>query len=155
MATFDQSLYVELALSAIEMKGVPNEDILAVPLDNRTEERKLFDTIYRSDGFSMFDIAAALATAFSVIGASAGFQLTWGPIIWGLIGAVVGAAAGFLIKLFMNRKKQKHTLKLSGKASELILIVYCKSEQVDIIEDILWDNFALGIAKMDDISHRS
>ena len=45
----------------------------------------------------------ALATAFSVIGASIGFKLAWGPIYWGLIGAFIGFVLGLAIRLFTER----------------------------------------------------
>lgn len=148
MATFEHSVYVELALSAMEKIGVPQENILAVPLNKRTEERKLFDSIHQADGVSLFDLGAALATAFSVIGASVGFRLAWGPIIWGVIGAFVGFLIGFSIDL-LTTVKRKNLKKVKGKTSELILIIHCDSNQIDIIEKILWDNLAIGVAKLD------
>ncbi len=39
---------------------------------------------------SLIDIGMVLGTAFSVIGASIGFKLLWGPIYWGLIGPFIG-----------------------------------------------------------------
>lgn len=149
MATLDHSHYVELALSALEMQNIPKENILAVPLNKRTEKRKLFDTIHGSDGISLFDLSAALATAFSVIGASIGFHLEWGPIIWGIIGAVGGFVLGFSIKLLTTNAKHKHQIKVEGKTSELILIIHCESDQVEMVEKILWDNLALGVAILD------
>lgn len=149
MSTFEHSIYVELALSALEKENIPKENILAVPLNNRTEERKLFDTIHRSDGLSLFDLGMALATAFSVIGASVGFQLKWGPIIWGIIGAIIGFILGFLINLWFHIKKGKKQRKIRGETSELILIVYCDIEQASMVEKIIWDNLAIGVARMD------
>jgi hypothetical protein len=149
MSTFEHSIYVELALSALEIKKISKENILAVPLNNRTEQRKLFDTIHRSDGLSLFDLASALATAFAVIGASVGFRLEWGPIIWGLIGAIIGFFLGFSIDL-MYVKKRKEQRKIKGKTSELIIIIRCSNDQVQMVEKVLWDNLALGVAKMDE-----
>ncbi|MFL6556937.1 MAG: hypothetical protein ACJ8MO_12555, partial [Bacillus sp. (in: firmicutes)] len=79
-STFETTSYLEMAISTLEKKGIKKECIFAVPLDNRIEERKVFDSIHRSDGTSLIDIGMALATAFSVIGASIGFELSWGPI---------------------------------------------------------------------------
>lgn len=148
MSTFEHSIYVELALSALEMKNISKENILAVPLNNRTEDRKLFDTIHYSDGLSLFDLAAALATAFGVVGSSVGFRLEWGPIVWGILYAIIGFIIGFMINLLKIKKKKKNRLK-KGKNSELIIIVHCLSDQVQMVEEILWDNLALGVAKMD------
>jgi len=150
-STFDHSMYVELAIIELEKRGITKEQIFAVPLDNRKEERKLFDSLHRSDGVSLIDLALALSTALSVAGASMGFELEWGPIIWGIIGAFSGFVLGVVIKwcyLKLANKKQKL---LRGRHSETILIVDCKKEQSEIVECILWEHFALGVAKIESI----
>ncbi|HZG77922.1 MAG TPA: hypothetical protein VEZ72_18870, partial [Paenibacillus sp.] len=86
-STFEHSMFLELAIAALEKYGIRKERMLVVPLANRKEERKLFDTLHRADGASLIDLGMALATAFSVVSASVGFMLAWGPIYWGLIGA--------------------------------------------------------------------
>lgn len=86
-STFNHSIYLELAIVALERSGIPKSQILAIPLEVKDDHFLLFDSIHQSDGISLFDIAAGLATAFAVIGVSVGFILTWGPIYWGLIGA--------------------------------------------------------------------
>lgn len=139
LSTFEHTVYLEMALSSLKLKNISREQILAVPLNNRTEERKLFDTIHRADGVSLFDLAAAFATAFAVLGASIGFQLVWGPIIWGLIGAISGFVIGFVIDYLFLNVKRKNERKLRGKTSELILIVHCQSDQAEMVEKILWD----------------
>jgi hypothetical protein len=148
-STFEHSNYLELAISAIEQKGIPKSMILAVPLDNRKEERRLFDTLHTSDGVSLFDKGAALAVAFSVIGTSIGFKLEWGPIYWGLIGAGFGFLLGFCIDLFIYKVYLKRKRLLKGKKSEVILVIDCTQEQVDHIEKILWEHFAIGVATLD------
>lgn len=147
-STFETTGFLELAISTLEKNGISKGNIFAVPLDNRKEERKIFDTLHRSDGTSLIDIAMGLATAFSVIGASIGFKLTLGPIYWGLIAAFVGFMLGFAIRLFMELilKKKKNVLK--GKLSEIILIVDCDESQAELIENILWSHFAIGVAKV-------
>jgi hypothetical protein len=145
-STFENNAFLEIAISTIEKKGIRRENIYAVPLDNRTEERKILDTIHRSDGISFIDIGYALATVFAVIGASIGFELSWGPIYWGLIGAVSGFILGVIIRLFTELviKKKKRVMK--GKHSEVILIVDCEEQQVKLIENILWSHYAIGVA---------
>lgn len=147
-STFETTGFLEMAISTLEKKGIKKESIFAVPLDNRAEERKIFDNLHRSDGTSLIDIGMGLATAFSVIGASIGFKLAWGPIYWGLIGAFVGFVLGFVIRLFLELviKKKKRVLK--GIHSEVILIIDCEESQAELVEDILWSHFALGIAKV-------
>ncbi|WP_274364237.1 hypothetical protein [Paenibacillus thermotolerans] len=147
-STFETHIFLEMAISTLEKRGIPKESIFAVPLDNREEDRKIFDNLHRSDGTSLIDIGMGLATAFSVIGASIGFKLAWGPIYWGLIGAFAGFVLGLAIRIFFEIvvKKKKRTLK--GKHSEIILIVDCEETQAEWIEDMLWSHFALGVAKI-------
>ncbi|MCH1624429.1 hypothetical protein [Fredinandcohnia quinoae] len=145
-STFDSNIHLEIAISTLGKNGIKNENIYAVPLDNRTEERRLFDTLHRSDGTSLIDIGMALATAFSVIGASIGFELSWGPIYWGLIGAISGFVVGVAIRLFMELVIRKRKRVLKGKQSEVILIIDCEETQIALVENILWKHFAMGVA---------
>jgi hypothetical protein len=147
-STFENHIYLEMAISTLQKKGVKKESIFAVPLDNRTEDRQLFDTLHRSDGTSLIDIGMALGTAFSVVGASIGFKLAWGPIYWGLISAFIGFVLGFFIRLYIEKifKKRKRILK--GKHSEVILIIDCDDAQAEFVENVLFKHYALGIAKI-------
>ena len=106
ISTFDHSNYLELAVTAMQMKGIAKENILGVPMDKRGEDVKLFDTIHSSDGLSMLDLPIVLATLFCLFGSIYGFLLTWGPVLWGLIGMTVGFSLGLLIKLITTKKIQ-------------------------------------------------
>jgi hypothetical protein len=112
----------------------------------RTEERKLFDTIHRSDGVSLSQTGLFLAVIFSTIGASRGFILDWGPIYWELIGAFFGFVLGFLFDFFVQKRVKKKQRVLRGKASEVIVIVQCEENQKEQVEHILWGHLALGVA---------
>lgn len=147
-STFENNTYLELAISALEKKGIKKENIFAIPLDNRHEERKIFDTIHRSDGTSLIDIGMGLATALSVIGASIGFKLSLGPIYWGLISAFIGFVLGFLIRLFTEVVIKKKKRLLRGKHSEIILIIDCDNTKAELFENILWSHYAIGVAKI-------
>jgi hypothetical protein len=147
-STFENHVYLEMAIAILEKKGISKENIFAVPLDNPVEERKLFDTLHRSDGTSLIDIGMALATAFSVIGASIGFKLAWGPIYWGLIGAFTGFILGFAIRLFTEKVVKKRKSVLKGKHSEVILIIDCEETQAEFVENVLFSHFAIGVAKI-------
>ncbi|WP_078410988.1 hypothetical protein [Priestia abyssalis] len=146
IATFENSRFIELAITALEQQGVSKEKILAAPLDKRTEPRQLFDTIHRADGFSMFDAAAILGTCLMLLGAIYGYVLEWGPIIWGIIGAVTGLLLGFLIKLLIVKKgKGKGNKNIT---SEVILMIRCDNHQWETVEKTLWDHTALGMTKV-------
>ncbi|MDU1845951.1 MAG: hypothetical protein E6778_10475 [Niallia nealsonii] len=147
-STFEHSVFIEMAISTLEKKGVKRENIFVIPLDNQTEERKVFDNLHRSDGTSFVDIGVALATAFSVIGASIGFDLAWGPIYWGLIGAAIGFLIGFGIRIFTEIILKKRRRLLKGFHSEIIVIVDCEESEAEMIENILFSHYALGVAKI-------
>jgi len=63
----------------------------------RGEDRELFDSLHSSDGLSMLDLPFILATLFCVIGGIYGFVLTWGPILWGIIGIFFGLSLGIIV----------------------------------------------------------
>lgn len=147
VATFEHTVFLEMALSELKERGVT--DLFALPLDNRTEERHLFDSLHRSDGTSMMGKGMVLAALISVIGASRGFELEWGPVYWGLIGAGSGFLLGFLIDLFIQKVIKKNNRLLKGKYSEVVLIVNCQEAEAGWIEPLLWDHLALGLGKIE------
>lgn len=146
IATFENSMFIELAITALEQQNISKEKILAAPLDKRTEPRQLFDTIHRADGFSMFDGAAILGTCLMLLGAIYGYVLEWGPIIWGIIGAVSGLLLGFLIKLLLLKKGKGS--KNKNITSEVVLMIRCDDHQWETVEKTLWDHEALGMTKL-------
>ncbi|GIO24853.1 hypothetical protein [Oceanobacillus sp. J11TS1] len=147
-STFEHHISLEIAIGTLKRIGIPNENIFAVPLDSQIEKPRLFDTLHRADGTSLIDIGLAIGTGFSVIGASIGLMLYWGPIIWGLIGAFIGFLIGFAIRLYVEYVVKKRKRALKGEHSEVILIIDCKEEQAEMVESILWKNYAIGVAKV-------
>ncbi|MCE4051706.1 hypothetical protein [Bacillus sp. Au-Bac7] len=145
-STFEHSLQLELAIREIEQKGI--HTIFAVPLDSTNPESiGLFDTIHRSDGVSLINKGIVFAVFFSVLGASRGFVLEWGPIYWGLIGAISGFILGFLIDLFLHRGR-KVSGRAKGKTSEVLIIIECGDTEHNEVEKILWKHFALSVGKV-------
>lgn len=149
ISSFDYSIYLELAISQLEEKGVLREKIFAIPLNKRNEEIKLFDSLHQSDGVSLFDVAIILGTIGMIFGVIYGYVLAWGSIIWGLIGLFAGGIIGFLIDIIPKRKLSSNNRTKYGTA-EVFLLVQCDKSQADMIEKILWDNMAFGIAKLDE-----
>ncbi|MDN3015538.1 hypothetical protein PH210_04850 [Paenibacillus sp. BSR1-1] len=145
IASFENSIFIELALSELEQNDISKERILAAPLDKRSEQRKLFDTIHRADGLSLFDAAAILGTCLMLLGAIYGYILKWGPIIWGIIGAVSGLLLGFLIKMMLIKKNK---LGVKNITSEIVLMIRCEEHEYKTVEKILWDNQALGLTRI-------
>lgn len=146
-ATFDHCTYLELAISQLEQEGIPKERILAVSLKTTDDSMKLMDSIHHSDGVSLFDTGAALATAFAVIGVSIGFKLAWGPVYWGLIGAGSGLLLGFLLNFIYYRviKKKKLKLRSKTKETEVVLVIECHEDFYRRINQVLSDNYAIAI----------
>lgn len=146
-STFEHSSFLELAISALELNGIKRECIFAVPLTDRKKQPRLFDTLHHADGTSLISKGAAIGTAFSVIGASVGFRLAWGPIYWGLIGAGGGFLLGFLIDLLINWSKAKGR-RHQNRISEVIIIVECEESESATVEKILWHHMAMGVAQV-------
>ncbi len=147
ISTFEHSLYLEKAVTAIQMKGIAKEDILAVAMDKRAEQRKLFDSIHQSDGLSLMDLSAILGTIFMLLGTIYGFVLKLGPIFWGLAGLVAGFVLGLSIKLLIIRKSNRR--QDNKKASEVVLIIDCVKEKAEMVADTLWNHHALGVSRLD------
>lgn len=146
ISSFNHSIYVELVITALIEEGIPKHKIMGISLENKKKEPQLLDTIHHSDGYSLFDTGAACAAALAVIGSSYGFVLKGGPIIWGCTGAIVGFLIGFTLDIV--RKKQKKLQKAKMKISEVIILVDCSKEEAGIVETILWNHYALGVAKV-------
>ncbi|WP_211326504.1 hypothetical protein [Paenibacillus flagellatus] len=148
LSAFEHSLYVDLALSELEELGVDRERMMAVPLEQSLGAQPLFDTLHRSDGISLFDGGAVLGTVFAVLGASFGFALRWGPIIWGLIGFFGGFLLGLGLDVLLNARRLPR--KKAGKpAAEVVLLVRCIGSEFEQVRTILERNHALGVGKVD------
>jgi hypothetical protein len=146
ISSFDHSIYVELAITALIEEGISKHQIMAISLDNNKRQPKLFDTIHHSDGYSLLDTGSACATALAVIGSSYGFVLKGGPIMWGCTGAVVGFLIGFTIDILLKKRDKKPNMK--NKISEVVILVDCSREEAVIVETVLWNHYALGVGKV-------
>ena len=78
ISSFEHSAFLELALNKLQEKGIEKENIVAVPLQNIKDQPKLFDTIHRSDGESLLDLAAVLRNHLFGIGSFIWFCLNMG-----------------------------------------------------------------------------
>ncbi|MED1796549.1 hypothetical protein [Brevibacillus nitrificans] len=146
-ATFEYSTLLEIAITELEEKGI--QAIYAVPLDLRKKEPRLLDNIHRADGLSFIDKGMIFAFMFATVGASKGFVWQGGPIIWGVAGAILGFLFGVSLSwLIYLLKRNKNQLQIkNGKKGEVILIVTCEDHQASVVEDILWDHKAIGLAR--------
>jgi len=151
-ASFEYSAQLELAISELEQKGIARESIYAFPLKLRVKEMKIFDTINRADGLSLFDGMVACGTLFMILGTIFGYLWTWGPIIWGLIGLAFGATLGYILDRFFSRvirhknKQETSVNNKPGRISEVVLIIECAPGDVNMVESVLWENSAIGVS---------
>lgn len=147
ISSFQHSAFLELAINQLQQSGIKKECIAAVPLEIITESPHFFDTIHRADGYSLFDLAAVMGTIFSVLGATFGFELTWGPVIWGLLGLAFGAMIGFLIDYLFTKKRIRMS-KNKKLHTEVIVIVKCDQTNYPTVQHILTEHKAIAVGKL-------
>jgi hypothetical protein len=147
VSTFEHSIYLELAITAVQMKGIKKENIMAISMDKKAEQRMLFDSIHSADGLSLFDLPAILAAIGGIFGGIYGFVLKWGPLLWGLIAIWAGGILGLIIKLIITKKYKGRQNDKRG--TEVVLIIECIESQLELVKDMLWANKALGVSKLD------
>ncbi len=145
-ATFEHSQFIELAVTELEEKGIAKEKILAIPLIQEQRNFAILDTIHRADGISIFDTAAVFATTGMTLGVIYGFIWSWGPIIWGLIGLIVGSTVGLALDYLLT--KRNISMQKKAKLSELVLIVSCEKGQSYLVEEDLRNNTAFEIREV-------
>jgi hypothetical protein len=152
VASFEHTLFVELALSEIEEAGVPQTHILALPLDKRNERPRLFDNMHDADGESLIELALPLGTIFMLLGAIYGFLLRLGPVLWALFGLVGGSIIGVLIKFVLIKRSAHEQLQINTdkkkKSTEVFIMILCADNESKQIEHILWNHHALGVGTL-------
>jgi hypothetical protein len=144
VASFEHSNFLELAITDLVQKGIETNRICAISLNKMAKERRLFDTLHRADGQSMFDLPAILATIFMTLGVMWGFMWEWGPIIWGLLSFITGMGLGLVIKYVLYKNSLQKNFRYN---TEVVLIVNCKPNEVEIVETILFNHLAIGIGR--------
>ena len=142
VSVFQHSMYLELAIIDLEQMGISKENIMALPLDKNSPNRPSVQAAHQ-DGTSYVDLVFIFGMLFMLLGAIYGFVLAWGPVIWGLIGIVVGALIGLLIEVLIAGKK---VFQRSGQV-DVVLIVDCQDNQAEAVEKILWSHQSHGLAK--------
>ena len=143
VASFEYSDNLELAIAKIKEIGVTANNIFAIPLDLRDGTKEIIDTLDRSDHASYLDVVAVLGTTGMLLGSIYGFVLEWGPIIWGLLGLVIGSCTGLLFGLLRTKNKNRS---IEAKKTEVFLLIKCTRQELQNIKNILWNHSALGVA---------
>lgn len=142
IGTFEQSIELEQALAALEKNYVHREHILVVFMEELPTDMQCPGRT-RDIRSNSFEVGIATATGSAVIGASKGFELALGPIIWGLIAAFTGFIFGYGIYYFYNKKK--YLSKPAKATTEVTVIINCKEHQAHNIKELLWKYRALSV----------
>lgn len=138
---FEQSIELEQALAELE-NNILREHIQVVFMDNDPKKNN-----HRDHSPHAFEIGISFATGFAVFGASIGFVLTWGPIIWGLIAAFIGFGIGLVSYYFV--KKLRTDIQKKSNNHEVTVIIQCEKEQSHHIKQILWSYQALSLGHVE------
>ncbi|MCL1631767.1 hypothetical protein M3N64_07370 [Sporolactobacillus sp. CPB3-1] len=138
---FKPSLSIELLLSEFKKNQIDQNNvacfILDAPLSQLTNE--ISSSSNPNEEMSMADLGFVFATIFGVVGASIGFKMELGPIIWGIASSIGGFILGFLIDLIFTKKFKK-------KPETYILIsIHCHKGQENIVKKIIAAHQALGL----------
>ncbi|MEN6391343.1 MAG: hypothetical protein ABFD04_13090 [Syntrophomonas sp.] len=145
VASFDYCFHTELAISELVEKGVDKDHVLAVPLEVRGETRELLDSIHHADGVSMIDGGFLMGTACMTLGVIYGFNLNWGPIIWGLIALLGGFIIGCLFDYLLGSKRHSRN-RSQGASGPLVFLIECRADQTETVKKVLWGHKALGVS---------
>jgi hypothetical protein len=96
-AAFESSFHVEIALEKCKENGIDQNSITVVCMNENEQARNIADTIYHSNGISLFDGMVAWAVMFATLGCVYGSVMKIGPLAMGLIGVAIGAVIGFFM----------------------------------------------------------
>lgn len=136
---FKQAIELEQALADLEDIPALREHILVVFMDQTDQKDQ-----NKSPVPHMFEVGMAFATGAAVIGASLGFVLTLGPILWGLISTLLGFILG--ITVYTVFQKIKNQTANSQNRHEAIVIIQCpEAPLVPIITSTLRQHSAISI----------
>ncbi|MDQ0253944.1 TM2 domain-containing membrane protein YozV [Evansella vedderi] len=143
VASFDHTVYLEMAIKELEKHGIGKKDIFTIPLTEKKKPKKNSEII-RGSGFSLMDVTFAFGTVFSLFGVIYGFVLPGGPVTWGLIGVFFGSGFGFLLDLLLRKKEYRMKRKM-GEGGEVMMVIHCQKNQVTFVKEILFEHFTLGL----------
>lgn len=143
IGAFLYSLNVELLLANVEKNRIERKYIMVVPMDMDPANPSWLEDKKRHLHSKAIETGMACATGFSVIGASAGFILAWGPVIWGLMAAGLGFSIGFGTYFWAKRLSRYRDR--PAKLPEITLLVQCRDEQAEQIRNLMWQHSALTV----------
>lgn len=148
VASFKLNKNLERAIAELEHFGIDRKKILALPLVTR-DEREMVVPYQKI----LFETAPILGAIFMLLGTIYGFILFLGPILWGLIGLVLGMICGGTIDVLRVKKKRKKENVEDGKLTEVFLLVHCfDKDQALVVKEKLWKHLPMGVSTYKDDS---
>lgn len=141
LGVFKHSLNIEIILGTLGSIGIHKDNIAAVSLDKPDSGSHPSSSGFSEDESSQ-DLSFILATALGVIGAGVGYRLYLGPVIWGIGFSMAGFLTGYIIQKVWQLKKDK---KNRRSDPDVVLIVRCKENQRQYIEQLMSENDVLGL----------
>ncbi|MCQ2009097.1 MAG: hypothetical protein ABF629_13275 [Sporolactobacillus sp.] len=136
---FHPSLSVELLLTELQRNKIKKSDISCFVLKAPTQSKPKSGYKDPTETTSLADLGFIFATIFGVIGASVGFLLPLGPIIWGIASSVFGFLLGFIIDCCYTKvlKQKPHTY--------ILVSIDCTSEKESLIKKIAETHQVIGL----------
>lgn len=144
ISIFQHSLALELAISELERHYIEKERILAAPVNKNVVEKKYLDP-HNADGLNLF-LVSGIGMSVMLLGTIYGFVLYLGPLLWGLIGLIAGSGLGLIIDYIWKKTVRKKTLRKN--IADVLLIVNCEENQVELVEKILKQHHTLGLVRI-------
>ncbi|WP_147534265.1 hypothetical protein [Bacillus marasmi] len=141
VASFRITEQFEHAIAELEMIGIESDAILALPLETKIE-RELLPEKQRM----LFESAPIVGMILMLLGTIYGYVLKWGPIIWAIIGLVIGMGIGFFIDYLRVKQKERKGSIRDRATTEVFLLIYCENKaQANIVKEKLWQHSPNGI----------
>jgi hypothetical protein len=132
---FQPSLAVELVLTELQKNQLKKNNIACYVLDPVYSK-----SILQSDEeMAKTELGFIFATIFGVIGASVGFRLPLGPIVWGVGSSFAGFLIGFVLDYFLKNISKKKP------QSFVVISICCHKDQVPDVKTILTHHQVLGL----------
>ncbi|WP_148207050.1 hypothetical protein [Heliomicrobium modesticaldum] len=143
---FKTTLKTELGIYALLEKGFHREKVRVVPLDATVSATsQVIDSMYKSDGLSLFDGMALSASIGMLFGVIFGSVLYVGPIALGIIGFFLGAGIGYWVDQKMSKDLHHN---VPGPSGEIIVSVECDTEEEQETAEAIFREYqavALGV----------
>jgi hypothetical protein len=144
ISLFEHSLKLELAINELEAHKIPKESILAKSVKKISQEKKYLDP-FNADGLNFF-IVSMIGMICMLIGTIYGFVLYLGPILYGLMGLFFGVITGLAIDFYYKKVKRVKTIRKN--TADVMLLVKCEQEKVEMVEEILRNHHTLGMIRV-------